>query len=68
MDFLRPGLHEQATLFAKAMEQTADVDPSDLGLDSRKHNGICLVIAIIAELIQHGHWDIGSLGLYDTRG
>jgi hypothetical protein len=37
-------------------------------LDSRKHNGVCLVIALIAETIQQGHWDIGSLHLYDTRG
>jgi hypothetical protein len=67
LDFLRPGVHEQATLFAQAMRD-AGTDPFDLLLDSRKHSGVCLVIALIAELIQQGHWDIGSLHLYDTRG
>ena len=68
LDFLRPGLHEQATLFAQAMRNIGGIDPSDLLLDSRKHSGVCLVIAMIAELIQKGHWDIESLRLYDTRG
>jgi hypothetical protein len=67
LDFLRPGVHEQAALFAEAM-RNAGTDPADLLLDSRKHNGVCLVIALIAETIQQGHWDIGSLHLYDTRG
>lgn len=67
LDFLRPGVHEQATLFAEAMRD-AGTDPANLGLDSRKHNGVCLVIALIAELIQQGRWNIGSLDLYDTRG
>jgi hypothetical protein len=68
LDFLRPGLHEQAALFAQAMRYIAGVDSSKLLLDSRKHSGVCLVIALIAELIQQGHWDMESLHLYDTRG
>jgi hypothetical protein len=68
LDFLVPGRHEQAALFAQAMRDIEGVDPSKLLLDSRKHSGVCLVIALIAELIQQGHWDIESLHLYDSRG
>jgi hypothetical protein len=70
LDFLRPGVHEQAGLFASAMRQMQGYEGEEgkMLLDSKKHSGVCLVIALIAEMIQQGHWDIGSLGLYDTRG
>ena len=36
-------------------------------LNSREQSGLCLVIALCVELIQNGHWDIGSLSLYDAE-
>jgi hypothetical protein len=70
LSLLRPGNHEQADLFAAAMRQMAGYEGEEgkLLLSARLHNGVCLVIALIAELIQQGRWDIGSLNLYDTRG
>jgi len=68
LDYLHPGVHQQGDLFAELMRRMEFVDASKLSLDSDKHNGVCLVIALIAEAIQQGHWDIGSLHLYDTRG
>lgn len=70
LDFLRPGTHEQADLFAAAMRNMEGYQGEErkMVLSSHEHSGVCLVIALIAELIQQGQWDIGSLHLNDTRG
>jgi hypothetical protein len=64
LSMLRPsGTHEQAALLAAAMRKMEGWEGNEdkILLSSREHNGVCLVIGLIAELIQEGQWDIESL-------
>ena len=64
LSMLRPGAtHEQATLFAAAMHKMEGWEGNEdkILLSRHEHNGVCLVIGLIAELIQEGQWDIESL-------
>jgi hypothetical protein len=70
LSFLRPGTHKQADFFAVAMRKMEgyDGDEGKFLLSRYEHNGVCLAIALIAELIQQGEWDIASVSLPDPRG
>ena len=64
LSMLRPsGTHEQAALFAAAMRKMEGWEGNEdkILLSGHEHNGVCLVIGLIAELIQEGQWDIESL-------
>lgn len=65
---VRPG-EEQHKVFIEGLRW---IQGGIAGRERRKfgveHNGVCMLIAYITELIQSAQWDIDSLPLYDTRG
>ena len=65
--FFTPGKHKQADFFAAAMRKVEGYDGEEgkFLLSRDKHNGVCLAIALIAELIQQGEWDIASVSVWD---
>jgi hypothetical protein len=67
---LRPEDDEQADYFIAAMRGLAGYNGNEdkFALSDTVKNGVCLVVALIVELISQGHWDIGSVHIAPDPG